>query len=312
MASYLVFDWGGTALKFAVMDESCAILEQGEQPTPDPDANTRETFYQAIDKMVEPYLGRVEGIAISMPGMLDNQDGYCKSAGTLRCLIGATVGTELSERYGIPVSVENDGKCAVLAEYWRGALRGCRNCAVIGIGTAIAGGIIIDGKLHRGRDFTAGECSFMCLDYTRARKDKLAWWGHMGGVRGLQRLVAAHTGERWEELNGRIIFERANAGDADTLAGLREFCELTAVQIHNVNIVLDLDRIAIGGGISRQPLLLEVLREEVQRLADENPMGPGNPNIPVPQVVACQFFNEANLIGALYHFLTKYGLMPQE
>ena len=125
MKNYLVFDAGGTFTKYALMDENAEILEKDKVPTPDYHTKTKEDYYAVLDSVVEKYRNRIEGIAISMPGMLDNRNGYCVTAGYLAYLAGSTVGTELSQRYGIPVSVENDGKCAALAEFWRGSLKGC-------------------------------------------------------------------------------------------------------------------------------------------------------------------------------------------
>ena len=74
------------------------------------------------------------------------------------------IGTELSQRYGIPVSVENDGKCAALAEFWRGSLKGCTNGAVVLSEPVLQGGDHPNGKLFRGNHFTAGEYSYICTE----------------------------------------------------------------------------------------------------------------------------------------------------
>ena len=92
------------------MNENAEILEKDKVPTPDYHTKTKEDYYAVLDSVVEKYKNRIEGIAISMPGMLDNRNGYCVTAGYLGYLAGSTVGTELSQRYGIPVSVENDGE----------------------------------------------------------------------------------------------------------------------------------------------------------------------------------------------------------
>ena len=307
MARYLVFDWGGTLIKHAVMDGDARILEQGERPTPDPHSSTKEDFLAAIDDVVAAHRDGVEGIAVSMPGMVDDANGHCRSAGHLSYLIGSTIGDEFRERYGLPCSVENDGRSAALAELWRGSLRGRRNAAFMGLGTAVAGALVLDGRLHTGAHASAGEFSFLVCDWHGAWDDKQAYWAKSGGVGGLCRLVAERTGEDPEALDGRIVFGRANAGDADALAGLDAYCDGLAVQLHNINTLLDLEVIAVGGGISRQPLLIERLSAAIARMEGSCPMRPKNPSIPVPEVTACTFFNEANLIGALYHFIDQHG-----
>lgn len=302
MKNYLVFDVGGTFTKFALMDENTVILEKDKAATPAYENHTKEDFYQVLDSVVEKYKDRISGIAISMPGMLDNKNGYCVTAGYLPYLAGSTVGTELEERYGIRVTVENDGKCAALAEFWKGSLKGCENGAVVVLGSGVAGGIILNGKLYRGNRFTAGEYSYVC-----AMGDKPgamdSYWGMSGGAQGLAKAVSARTGKAAEDYDGVEIFRLANQGDKDVLAGLKDYTDALAVQIYNLNILLDFDIIAVGGGISQQPLLHEYLKASMDELVERIPLREISPYVPVPNITNCRFYNDANLIGALYHFM---------
>ena len=88
MKNYLVFDAGGTFTKYALMNENAEILEKDKVPTPDYHTKTKEDYYAVLDSVVEKYKNRIEGIAISMPGMLDNRNGYCVTAGYLAYLAG--------------------------------------------------------------------------------------------------------------------------------------------------------------------------------------------------------------------------------
>ena len=306
MKKYLVLDAGGTFNKYALMNENAEILEKDKVATPDYRTHTKEEYYQVLDGVVSKYKDQVEGIAISMPGMLDNKNGYCVTAGYLAYLAGSTVGDELSERYGLPVSVENDGKCAALAEYWRGSLKGCENGAVVVLGSGVAGGIIINGKIYRGNHFTAGEYSYVCTDVENP-EEMNSYWGLINGAEGLAKAVAKYTGEDWKSYNGVKIFERANAGDNLVQEGLKEFTHQLAVQIYNLNIYLDLDVIAIGGGISQQPLLHEYLQKSLDEYLQKIPLRKITPNVPQPKLTHCKFYNDANLVGALYHFINSKG-----
>ena len=304
MKNYLVFDAGGTFTKYALMDENAEILEKDKVPTPDYRTKTKADYYAVLDGVVEKYRNRIEGIAISMPGMLDNKDGYCVTAGYLAYLAGSTVGTELSKRYGIQVSVENDGKCAALAEFWRGSLKGCTNGAVVVLGSGVAGGIILNGKLFRGNHFTAGEYSYVCTD-AKKPEEMDSYWGMSSGAEGLAKIVAKHTGEDWQTYDGLKIFSLANDGDEKVLAGLKEYTDSLAVQIYNLNIYLDLDIIAIGGGISQQPILHKYLQRSLDEVLENIPLRKISPYVPEPKITNCRFYNDANLIGALYHFMNK-------
>lgn len=97
MKKYLVLDVGGTFTKYALMDEEAEILEKSKVPTPDYENHTKDDFYHVLDGVVKEYKDQVTGIAISMPGMLDNETGYCVTAGFLPYMCGSAVATELSE-----------------------------------------------------------------------------------------------------------------------------------------------------------------------------------------------------------------------
>lgn len=306
MEHYLVFDAGGTFVKYALMDENAIILEKDKVPTPYYEDHTKEDFYRTLDAIVEQYRLEISGIALSMPGMLDSQTGYCQTAGYLAYLANTAVTYELSERYGLPVTIENDGKCAALAEYWKGSLKGCDNAAVVVLGSGVAGGIILDGKLYRGNRFSAGEYSYICTS-PDDRKNLEAYWGVQGGAQGLAKAVAKYTKKSWKEYDGVQIFQKAYEGDKAVLKGLKDFTDALAAQIYNLNILLDLDVVAIGGGISQQPLLFEYLEVSIKEMLESIPLRQVSPYIPEPRITNCKFYNDANLIGALYHYKKMKG-----
>ena len=78
--------------------------------------HTLEDFLQRLDVVVEKYQKQIEGIAVSMPGMLDSWKGYCVTGGMLAYFSEVPVVQLLEQRYKLPVTIENDGKCAALAE----------------------------------------------------------------------------------------------------------------------------------------------------------------------------------------------------
>ena len=299
--NYLVFDWGGTFLKYALMNEETEILEQGKVPAPGP-YDTKEEFYRRIDPIAENYRADVNGIAVSMPGMLDPANGTCRTAGSLRFLTGTETGSELSRRYGLPASVINDGKAAVLAEHWKGALKGCSDCAVIVIGTGIGGGIILNDQLLVGRGFSAGEYSYLCINETDTESFSGFWCSK--GHRMLGERLSELTGENAAELDGVEVFRRVRAGDPPAMQVLNEMCHSLSVQIYNLSVLLNLEKIAIGGGISADPLLIETLQESLQEFMKRLPFSQGEPP-QIAEVTLCRYGNDANLIGALYHHL--YG-----
>ena len=101
-------------------------------------------------------------------------------------------------------------------------------------------------------------------------------------------------------MNGRQFFDAANAGEPEALEVLERFCKMVAVQIYNLNVLLDLEKVAIGGGISKQPILVETLNEVYEEyILRGHPFSEAQARcLPRPEIVPCRFLSEANQIGA--------------
>lgn len=307
--NYLVFDLGGTSFKYALMSRNAEIIEKGRSKAPQGKNMTKEYFFQFMGEIIHTYKSGIKGISISMPGMIDSEVGYCRTAGALTYLADIHMARILGESHGIPVSIENDGKCAALAELWKGSLKTCTNGAVIILGTGVGGGIIIDKKLYKGSNYSAGEYSYLVTDDTKKMEFE-GYWGKFGGVPGLAKCVSRYTGKKWTRYDGYEIFELINQGDPGAQKGLKEFTDVLAVRAYNLNALLDLDLIAIGGGISEQPLLHEYLKKSIDEYMENHPHQILGEYIPTPKVTHCTFFNDANLIGALYCYLNRMEGQP--
>lgn len=299
---YLGIDVGGTEIKYALMTEE-EILEKGFIPTP---KESLDTFIEAIGGIYDRYADQTKVIVMSAPGRIDAKTGFFYSGGALSAFLTNVNAADLiRKRCGIEeVAIENDGKAAGLAEVWKGGLKSVRNGAVIGIGTGIAGAVVIDGKLHRGSHFSAGEFSLLDSNYQGFYLQNL--WAIRGCTPNLVNSYATRVLADPATINGRVFFERLQNGDQTAKEVLNEFCTEFVNGIMTLQAVLDADRYCIGGGISQQPVLIETLNRKI----DEIYAITGNA-IPVirPEIVACTFHNDANLIGALYHYL--YELKQQ-
>ena len=89
-------------------------------------------------------------------------------------------------------------------------------------------------------------------------------------------------------MDGIQIFDRANKGEEAVLKALKEFTDTLAVQIYNLNVILYLNR-------------------SMNELMEHHPIRKITPYVPKPEITNCKFYNDANLIGALYH----YGVLKE-
>ncbi|PEG87955.1 transcriptional regulator, partial [Lactobacillus sp. UMNPBX13] len=198
-----------------------------------------------------------------------------------------------------PVAVINDGKASVLAENWLGNLKDLQNCAAITLGSGVGGGIIVNGRLLNGAHFQAGELSFMVLKMAKEMGfDDIA--GTMGSaVRMVSQVIKAIGNE--DETDGLAAFEAINSGNEQALKILRSYCWDVVGIIVNIQSVVDLTTIAIGGGISAQPILVEEINRAYDQFLDQMPMY--KMTLTRPKIVEAKFKNDANLFGALYNLL---------
>lgn len=291
--NYLAIDVGGTFIKYAVITEECDIKEKSKIPTPQ---EGLEEFLQALTGIYQMISEtcKVEGIALSIPGIIDSKKGFMYTGGSLEYINNLNMVETLQNRTGVPVTVENDAKCAAIAEIWKGALEDCENAVVIVCGTAVGGAVIRNREVVSGKNFMAGEFSYI-MTSSEGEYKMSNCLAETAGAAALLKSVSEETGIPVEELSGEKAFSMANQGDEKAIAGIRRHAKKLAVQIHNYQYMFDPERIAIGGGISEQPLLLQLIKEELAKINGIFPW-----TLPIPEVTTCKFFNDANLIGAVY------------
>lgn len=297
MKTYLTLDIGGSAIKYALIQDDLTILNKSSVPTP---MDTLENFIETIGQIYDQYKDQIVGIAISMPGIIDPQKGYNYTGGALEYIINLDTVKVLHERCPINITVGNDAKCAANAELGFGNLQDIQDGAVVILGTGIGGCIIKDHKVHTGRHFSAGEFSWIKTDF----HDSISWknaWCTRNGIKGLLERVQENL-ETEETYTGIEIFEMANSGDEKVIEAINQFALEVATQIFNIHAIFDCEKVAIGGGISAQPLLIELIQKNLDMIFDSIGF-----EIYKPQLIPCYFRNDANLIGALYQHLQTYG-----
>lgn len=293
--NYLCVDIGGSSMKYALMNEDAAIREKGRRELDD--VKTSEGMLAAINSLYEES-GRPEGgIAVSYCGELNAESGLLYNGGSYPFMAGHNLKEELQDYCHTQVSVENDGNCAAFAELYQGNLTDCANAAVLIVGTGLAGALIFDHKLYRGTNHYAGLLSFMTVQIS------VPFSLNNMAARAVSAnyLASAYMQENpsAEQMDGIRFFELAEEGDKTALDILERYCTNLANVVFNTQLMLDVEKICIGGGISVQPLFRRTLKEAYDNIYSITPLQYINP--PKTDLVFCRECNDANLIGALYH-----------
>lgn len=296
---YLVFDIGGTDIKYAVMDENAEFIVKDKKPNR---MRSRQDFMEMVEGILERHGEGVGGIAFSLPGKIDNEKGYAYTSGNLGFLDETAVAEMLEGYFNIPVTIENDAKAAAWAEIWKGNLMLRSDAVVMVIGTAIGGAIVMDRKVRRGANHSAGEFSFIYSGNAGSEGNPKNFFGYQGGIYGFLQPVAKAKGIPVEEVDGYRVFEWILEQDPVTLEIFKGYQVALCAQICNLQVIYDPEVILIGGGISKQPVFMEMLKETLSSYHENLGIHMDKPNLDV-----CRFHNDANLIGALYNFLKLRG-----
>lgn len=107
---------------------------------------------------------KVKIISIGVPAMVESKTGLLKVCPTIPVWEGINLSEVLESMTGKKVLVENVANMAILGEFWKGVARDFQKVVLIAIGTGIGAGIILDGRLYRGQNGSAGEIGYMFID----------------------------------------------------------------------------------------------------------------------------------------------------
>src|SRR5215207_1990532 len=169
-AEYLVgVDLGGTKILAGIFDASLECIGTAKVST-----KASRGVAQVIDRIercvrdavdeADLSMKQVAGIGVGAPGAVNFEDGTVIFAPNLEGWKEIALKKELEKHLDVPVYVENDGNIAVLGVHVRELKSKPQSVIGIFVGTGIGGGLIVNGELYRGLNYTAGEIGHMVLD----------------------------------------------------------------------------------------------------------------------------------------------------
>jgi predicted NBD/HSP70 family sugar kinase len=217
----------------------------------------------ALDEALQAAgLSRDELIAVGVgvPGRVDPERGHV----TLAVNLGWTdlaLKAGLEAAIGRPVVIENDVRAAAIGLRDRHIAVGARDLAYLAVGTGIAAGVILDGKLHRGARGLAGEIGHAVVDPQGPR----CACGQLGCLEAL--VSGPSIARRANVTSPQEVYAAAVAGDPTATHLVDDVGRLLAWAIHTLVMTYDVERVVVGGGVSHAGEPFErPLRRELARL----------------------------------------------
>lgn len=201
----------------------------------------RKEFLEKLEILVRKVISDISdktalSVGCGVAGVLDLEKGVILNAPNLRFLNNFNIKNWLTEKFNCEVKVDNDARCFTRGEYLYGAGRGYKNIIGITFGTGIGGGIIINGKMFYGANYSAGELGHMILNLKSPARGEARQGRQNSNLKNYD----------WEFL---------------TLRQTKNLEENLGIGFANIINILDPEIIVVGGGASGVLRLLPKARK---------------------------------------------------
>jgi glucokinase len=293
-------DIGGTKIAAGLVNREGRILKQIRKPmvaTGSAEAGL-EAVISAIDEMaaIATPDGGFQSIGICAPGPLDPRSGIILNPPNLPCWRNFPLAERIRQKYKQAVHIDKDANAAALAETRWGVARGYHYVFYVTLGTGIGTGLVLDGKVYRGKNGAAGEGGHMTID----PHGPICGCGKPGCIEILAAGPAIGARARAkvaaDPSRGKTILELAK-GDVHAVASeqvarayamgdplareiLEETIQLLTAWLSNIVDLLDPDILVIGGGLSQ---VLQPFYEELKTALARWSVNPYAADIPLVQ-----------------------------
>jgi glucokinase len=237
-------DLGGTKVLAGIVDRNGGVEQRRERPTP---VASQEELLHGLDEAVEELLtDEVVALGFGIPSRINQRTGELQGSVNIP-LTGLDFRGRMSERFDLPVGIDNDANAATFAEFVAGAGRDVRDMVMLTLGTGCGGGAVIDGRLYRGW----AEFGHMVVEF-----EGIPCQGTCHGLGHLEPYVTgtAATKLAQEEFGPAVDAHRlvrlANEGEARAIEILARMGRYLGAGIATLVNIFNPELVVIGGGFA--------------------------------------------------------------
>jgi glucokinase len=292
-------DFGGTSVKLGVCRGADLLVTDDPIPTANfagPAALIGEMAVR-VEKLQKQFPA-ICAIGVGVPGLVDFERGFVHELTNVPGWKHVPLKAILSEKTGLPVLVENDANAMTYAEFRYGAAAGLQNVIGLTMGTGIGGGVVLNGRMHRGSSCAAGEIGQMSIHFDGKP-------GHYGNLGALEKYtgnhqIAEHAVQRYAEAGiekdiadctPKMIAIAAQSGDDIARQIWGEVADWLGTALASIAWLLNPDAFVIGGGVAQAgDLIFDPLKRKVQSMLSTVVWEK-------LQILPARFSNEAGIIG---------------
>ncbi len=242
-------DVGGTYAKIGLVNEKGDVLRSEQIPT-DPSKGPAH-FVRRAAAIVQAW--KFKSVGLGLAGGVDAKTGTLLFVPNLKGWTGFSFKKAFEKSLGVTVIVDNDANVAVWGGYVVALKKKPRTVVGVTLGTGVGGGLIIDGRLHRGATGSAGEIGHLTLelDGPRCHCGRRGCLEAYAGTAGIQRLAREFMRRPPSPLTPKALADAALAGDR----GARRVWDTVGARLGqglaNVILLLNPDAVLLLGGVAR-------------------------------------------------------------
>jgi glucokinase len=266
-------DIGGTNLRLALAAMDGKVLAKWTASTAgirDPHAVVG-LLEKGVDELLQQHLlsrSVLRAVAAGVPGVTNVDKGIVIATSYLMGWRDVPLRALLEARFGIPAAIENDVNTAAIAESQSGAARGIKDFVFLALGTGIGAGIVLNGRLFHGMNWSAGEIGYLLVPGTSVKPVERGEPGPLESIVGGEG-IRAHWQALWREdltqlprdLVATEIFDQALVGDGLAQTVLTRSAQTLAYAIYNLAVVLNCPLFVLGGSVGMHPALWKATQE---------------------------------------------------
>ena len=249
-------DLGGTFVKYALVSESGEISFDGKLPVGG--TATRKDILDTIQESIQLVVDNasekgllLKGIGIGSPGVIDN-GVVLGGAENLDGWVNIDLRSIFSDKFGMPVFVDNDANVMGLGEVDFGAARNCTDVIFITVGTGIGGAMVINGQLYGGYKNRGGELGHITIQHDGIECS----CGGRGclevyaSTSALIQQYADKTGKDVNNIDGYYIVQKFKDNEPEAIICLKDHTDYLGHGIAGFINIFAPQKVVIGGGIS--------------------------------------------------------------
>ena len=285
LGGVLAADVGGLRMRVAAADLRGQPLARRALPTPERPRALRDALLSGLSEVRQQLTGPAHVLCLSIAGVVHPHTGEISATDNIAGWRETNIPAWLRD-FADTVLVANEANMAAFGEYHHGAAQGTSIAMFLALGAGIGAGLIVAGQLFGGATGAAGEIGLSRLNPDPGSLDLESEVAGPALLAAYQKL----TGHRLD--NPVDVFHLAERDDQAAAAVVTKALDRLAVTLTNALLVIDPERVIVGGGLATAgELLLQPLRQRIEALLKTN----------APEFVLSELGPDAALVGAATH-----------